>query len=345
MIKYLGSKRRLLPAIIREIQNIPDVHTVVDVFSGTSRVGIAMKSMGYKVYSNDYSHFAHALAKCHVETDPSAEILNDTIQLIGEFNELKGSSGYFTETFCVKSKFFQPKNGERIDAIREEIAEKSLNPSLEAVLLTSLMEAADRVDSTVGVQMAYLKEWSPRSHKDIQLKVPHMVLSGPNGKSKASRNDVFDFLEDMRFVKADLAYIDPPYNQHSYLGNYHIWESLVQWDKPAVYGVACKREDIKQRKSPFNSKPQFEHTMRRLLTNINARHIILSFSDEGFLSKDKLLDMLHSIYSPGSIQVREFLYPRYVGSRIGIHNPQGEKVGEVGSLINKEFLFVIDRSV
>ena len=34
---------------------------------------------------------------------------------------------------------------------------------LRPVLLTALLEAADRVDSTVGLQMAYLKEWAPRA--------------------------------------------------------------------------------------------------------------------------------------------------------------------------------------
>src|SRR5204862_265345 len=51
--------------------------------------------------------------------------------------------------------------------------------------------------------------------------------------------------------EADLAYLDPPYNQHSYLGNYHVWESLARWDKPEVYGVAMKRTDVRERRSPF----------------------------------------------------------------------------------------------
>ena len=52
---------------------------------------------------------------------------------------LKGQPGYFTETFCIKSRFFQPRNGERIDAIREAIAAKNLSPELEAVLLVGLV--------------------------------------------------------------------------------------------------------------------------------------------------------------------------------------------------------------
>jgi adenine-specific DNA-methyltransferase len=32
---------------------------------------------------------------------------------------------------------------------------------------------------------------------------------------------------------------------------------------------------------------------------------------------------------------------RYVGARIGIYNPQGEKVGAVGKLTNHELLYVV----
>ena len=35
------------------------------------------------------------------------------------------------------------------------------------MLIVSLMEAADRVDSTTGVQMAFLKQWAARSYNDL----------------------------------------------------------------------------------------------------------------------------------------------------------------------------------
>ena len=49
---------------------------------------------------------------------------------------------------------------------------------LRPILLTSLMLAADRVDSTTGLQMAYLKQWAPRSHQPLELRVPEL-LAGP----------------------------------------------------------------------------------------------------------------------------------------------------------------------
>ena len=90
-------------------------------------------------------------------------------------NRLPGVPGYFTRTFCEDARYFQPKNGARIDAMREAIAAQPLEAALESILLVSLMEAADRVDSTVGLQMAYLKQWAPRAHNDLELRLP--VLS------------------------------------------------------------------------------------------------------------------------------------------------------------------------
>jgi len=123
---------------------------------------------------------------------------------------------------------------------RDRIAQLALEPELEAIALTSLMEAADRVDSTTGVQMAYLKSWSKRSFQPLTLRVPELLP----GEGSAS---CLEAAEAARTLEADLVYLDPPYNQHSYLGNYHVWESLVRWDKPEVYGVAMKRRDVRER--------------------------------------------------------------------------------------------------
>ena len=156
MIKYIGSKRTLVPVILSAVRSVTGARSVIDLFSGTSRVGHALKQSGYQVFSNDHNAYAATLARCYVEADAES-VLEEARTLVKELNALPGSPGYFTETFCVKSRFFQPRNGERVDAIRDEIAAKGLRPELEAVMLVSLMEAADRVDSTTGLQMAYLK--------------------------------------------------------------------------------------------------------------------------------------------------------------------------------------------
>jgi adenine-specific DNA-methyltransferase len=338
VIKYIGSKRTLVPEIIHLVQDVAGARSVIDLFSGTSRVGHALKAAGFQVFANDHNAYAAALARCYVQAD-AGDVLSDARLLVSEFNALRGSPGYFTETFCVRSRFFQPKNGERIDAIREAIAARGLAPELEAVMLVSLMEAADRVDSTTGLQMAYLKQWAPRAHRDLELRVPDVLPRAVNGKGRATR---LDALEAAAVLEAEVAYVDPPYNQHSYLGNYHVWESLVLWDKPEVYGVACKRADVKLRKSVFNSRRGAEESLRGLLSAIRARTLIVSFSNEGFLSRGTLEAMLASL-GDGRASVATLARDgrRYVGAQIGIYNPQGLKVGTVSHLSNTEYLYLV----
>ncbi len=343
MIKYIGSKRMLMPVILDAVRRASGARTVVDLFSGTSRVGHALKGAGYRVVSNDHNAYAHTLARCYVQAD-AEDVLADAGRLVREFNGLNGEPGYFTETFCERSRYFQPKNGARIDAIREAIARKGLEPELESVMLVSLMEAADRVDSTTGLQMAYLKKWAPRAFNDLELRVPEVLPRSAHGKGEAH---CMEAVEAARALEGDVAYIDPPYNQHSYLGNYHIWESLVRWDKPEVYGVACKRVDVRERKSEFNSRPRFAGAMRELLDAVRAPVLIVSFNNEGYLSRDEMESMLGGLWEGegGGARVTtiENDFKRYVGAQIGIHNLKGERVGKVSHLRNKEFLYVVSR--
>lgn len=340
MIKYIGSKRTLIPVILDAVRRAADAKTIIDLFSGTSRVGHALKAAGYRVFSNDHNAYAATLARCYVQAD-AEDVLNDVKKLVHEFNGIKGSAGYFTETFCRQSRFFQPKNGERVDAIREAIAKKSLDPELEAVMLVSLMEAADRVDSTTGLQMAYLKTWAPRAFNDLELRIPQVLPRARHGKGEAT---CLDAIEAAKTLKADIAYLDPPYNQHSYLGNYHVWESLVRWDKPEVYGVACKRVDVRQRQSAFNSRRLFRSVMHELLVNIHASVLVVSFNNEGYLSREEMESMLTSLWGGTAfVTTIENDFKRYVGAQIGIYNLKGERVGKVGHLKNKEYIYVVSR--
>ena len=215
MIKYLGSKRRLLPHIRACVAALPDVHTVLDCFSGTSRVGHALKADGFHVVANDHNTYAHTFARCYVQAD-AERVREPVASLLEDWSRLPGERGYFTRTFCEDARFVRPENGMRIDAIRRAIREARLAPDLEAVCLTALVEAADRVDSTTGVQMAYLKRWAPRAERELELRVPDVLP----GRGRAL---CLDAAVAAGHVTADVAYLDPPYNQHSYRSNYHVW--------------------------------------------------------------------------------------------------------------------------
>lgn len=330
MIKYLGSKRRLLPALLEEFDALPGARSALDLFSGTSRVGHALKGRGWRVHANDHNAYAHVLAACHVAAD-ARRWREPAARLIAELDALPGRAGWFTHTFCDRARYLQPANGARVDAIRERIATLALEPALEAIALTSLVEAADRVDSTVGLQMAYLKQWAPRSQQPLALRVPDLL----EGEGSAS---CLDAQEAAGRFEADVAYLDPPYNQHSYLGNYHVWESLVRWDQPEVYGVAMKRTDCRERASAFNRRATCEAALRAVIERVQARWLVVSFSDEGHVSLESLRGMLGT---RGEVRERAIEQPRYIGHRLGVYDPRGRRVGTPGHARNREHVFVV----
>jgi len=322
-----------MPALMSVFDALGEAQTVLDLFSGTSRVGHALKRRGHRVLANDHNAYAATLARCYVQADHE-ELAEVALREITRLDALPGSPGYFTHTFCEQSRFFRPENGARVDAIRDAIQTLAAPPELEAVLLTSLMEAADRVDSTTGLQMAYLKRWAKRAHNPLKLRMPDVLPRAKAGKGGAHELEVLDAVERL---EGDIAYLDPPYNQHKYLGNYHVWETLVRWDAPEHYGVACKRVDCRERRSDFNSRPRHEAALEHLIRNVRAETLVLSMSDEGFVSRDTLERMLSC---RGEVVTLDVDYKRYVGAQIGIHAPSGEKVGEVGALRNREYIFV-----
>ena len=333
MIKYIGSKRKLISELLQVMEALPKVERVLDLFSGTARVGTALRASGYRVTANDHNRYAHTLAQCYVVADRE-QFASSASALISELNKLPGNPGYFTRTFCEDARYFQPKNGARIDAIREAIAGMQLPATLEAIALVSLMEAADRVDSTVGVQMAYLKQWAPRAYNDLELRMPELT-AGPSGEAL-----LLDAVECAARGSYDAVYLDPPYNQHKYLNNYHVWESLVRWDKPEVYGIARKRVDCQQYESAFNSRKRIHAALRQIIESVDARYLVVSFNDEGYVTEDEMRELLGG---RGDVAVLRVDFRRYVGAQIGIYNPSGIKTGTVGKLRNQELIFVVAR--
>jgi adenine-specific DNA-methyltransferase len=330
VIKYIGSKRLLVDRIV-EIARATGAKTACDLFTGTTRVAQGLKRAGMFVHANDYSGYSEVLARTYIEADPEALDVPHLERTLDQLNALPGVDGYVTETFCREARYFQPKNGMRIDAIRAGIDELARNETERAIFLTSLLLAADRVDSTTGVQMAYLKQWSARSHNDLHLKLPELIA----GAGKATRSDANKLAPTLDGI--DLAYLDPPYNQHSYYSNYHVWESIVANDRPDTYGIARKRVDCREIKSDYNSKRRALDALADVIENVNARWVLTSFSNEGFHTLESLTEIHERRHETAVIEID---HPRYVGARIGIHNPQGEKVGSVSHVRNTEYLFL-----
>jgi adenine-specific DNA-methyltransferase len=181
--------------------------------------------------------------------------------------------------------------------------------------------------------MAYLKSWAPRAFNRLTLRMPELLV----GSGTAVRGDAVALSSQLGSF--DLAYLDPPYNQHRYFTNYHVWETLVAGDEPEHYGVACKRIDARDdaTKSAFNRKREMPDALRACMAAVDARVVILSYNDESWISLDDLLELGAT---RGDVVALAFDSARYVGARIGVHNPDGVRVGEVSHLRNLEYLVV-----
>lgn len=308
-IKYAGSKLKILPYIFDVISDLP-VTTVLDGFSGSTRVSQAFAKKGLSVTANDTAVWSATFATAYLLNKKSKR---EFAELIEHLNSLKGYHGWFSENYgglpeSDAKRPFQMKNAMRLDAIRDEIEKLGLSGTDKAVALTSLIYALDSVDSTLGHYCAYLSEWSPRSYHDMVLKVPGLFESA--GNHSVVRGDIFSLLKKKRHY--DLAYFDPPYGSNNdkmppsrvrYGSYYHIWTTVINNDRPALFGKANRREDSRDsvaasvfeefRKSEDGKFIAME-AIARMIRQTDARYVLLSYSSGGRATKQELFDILQS---------------------------------------------------
>lgn len=334
MIKYLGSKRRLVGEL-GWLYSASAATTALDLFTGTTRVAQEFCRRGAHVTCVDTAAYAEVLAQCYVVTDAAEVDAEELADALARLEALPGRRGYVTEVFCERARYFHPDNGRRIDAIRDGIDEFYADHPLRPILLTALLEGADRVDSTVGLQMAYLKEWAPRALRPLKLLPPKLTP----GTGRALLGDALELAPELEPV--DLAYLDPPYNQHRYFTNYHVWETLVRWDAPDHYGVACKRVDARDEanRSRFNSRREMPAALAQAIATVRADTVLVSFSNEGFVPLGELVEMCAVRGHP--VEVLAFDTRRYIGHRLGVFSPQGQRVGVPGPERNIEYVLIV----
>jgi len=347
-IKYAGSKLKLLPHILRLAEKVQP-QTVFDGFSGTTRVSQALAQAGYRVIANDVAVWSRMFGQCYLLSPHPREHYKD---LIDHLNALPGRDGWFTEHYGKPDglkKPWQQHNTLKLDAIRTEI--ERLDNGEKAVALTSLILAMDEVDSTIGHYASYLSEWSPRSHRQMKLKLPRIIKK--TNEHQVHQTDIFDIVSH---VDADLAYYDPPYGSNNdkmppsrvrYASYYHLWTSICLFDNPPLFGKAKRRADTSDTLSASvfedfrrNDAGRFVavEAIERLLQQTNTKHIILSYSSGGRATADELNDVIRS--SGKLLEVVEVDYKRNV---MGGMRWTNEWVREAEAT-NREFLFLIERN-
>lgn len=359
-IKYAGSKRLILPKIINAISSL-GAKTVLDGFSGTTRVSQYLKANGYTVISNDIADWSKVFGECYLLNTKPASYYQP---MIDHLNSLKGISGWFTENYGGKDydgsaiqpdgtkRIWQIHNTMKLDAIRDEIDKLTGDPIERSVLITSLILAMDKVDSSVGHQVSYLKNWATRSYNLMKMEVPQLLID--NKPHKVYQGDIFDTLESLDEV--DVAYFDPPYGSSNdlmpssrvrYASYYHIWKTICLNDKPKLVGVANRREDVGDKVSGSvfeeyrkNDKGEFiaVEAIRELIETTNAKTIILSYNNNGRATSIALNKILSSLNLKSKLI--EFDHKTNIMATMKWTN---EWVNESVQASNKEYLFVIEK--
>lgn len=275
--RYLGSKYKLLDFIDSTIsENCTNVNSIVDLFGGTGVVGNCFLNKGKEIYINDilkanYNSYKAWFGKEKIDILKLENIING----YNNISDLGKISNYFSENFS--NTYFSENDCKKIGFIREDIEQKfkknQINSRERNVLIASLVYSMDRIANTVGHYDAY------RKLKSIKDKfVMYMV----NVKEKNESNvHIFnkDSNELVREIKADLIYIDPPYNSRQYGDSYHLLENIVMWDKPKVFGIAKKmdRSNLKSNYCTNKAVSSFED----LIKNCDCKYILVSYNNTG----------------------------------------------------------------
>lgn len=319
-VKYAGSKKSLIPVILRLIEPL-QVRTVFDGFTGTTRVAQALKRAGYTVTANDVAVWSKVFATCYLLNRHAAAHYEPMIE---HLNRLPGKRGWFSDYYGGeanggssvqkdgKKRIWQLHNTMKLDAIRDEIDVIAQNEVEKSVLLTSLMLALDKIDSTVGHQVSYLRQWATRAFQQMKLHVPDLILD--NHPHSVFQKDIFSLLlHGSATAAVDLAYYDPPYGSSNelmppsrvrYASYYHLWKTVCLNDRPAVGGAANRRRDASDslsasvfeefRKSTRNRYLAVE-AIERLLKNTTARYTLLSYSSGGRGTFDEIIEVINGL--------------------------------------------------
>ena len=362
LIPYLGNKRKLLPLIgdaiaATGVGRAGGGGTFVDCFAGSGVVARFAKTLGFAVVANDWEPYALAINRCWIERDaaPAFAALGGYARAIGTLNALPPIDDWITLHLCPDDDdaidpardrlFFTRPNGGRIDAVRSRIdawqRDGTIDDAEASCLLAPLLYAASFVANTSGVFKGFHAGWGGRTATALYrirstLALRPATFLGTTTPCRATSEDATALARSLGAI--DVAYLDPPYNQHPYASNYHVLNSIALWDKPALPAKitpgtkAAIRDDWQRdRRSAYNHRDRAAAAYRELLAALDARFILTSYSTDGTIPLESLLA---ACVERGATSVRCATYKRY---RVSTQRFSAKPV-------NVEFVATIDAS-
>lgn len=314
LLPYLGNKRHLLGLIDEAVAATgvrPDRATFVDAFAGSGVVSRFAKQRGFAVVANDWEPYARVINTAAVVCDaaPALESLGGYERAIDALNALQGTDGWVTKTLCPadddgadpnrERMFYRRVTGRRIDAVRQQIEDWGCGEAAAACLLAPLLYQACWLANTSGVFKGYHAGWGGANGTALHRILADLQLQPLKFHDNGRRHRVLAVdaaaLGAHLDGEVDVAYLDPPYNQHPYASNYHVLNSLVLWDQPELPPPTARgfkaaiRPDWRQRRSAFNARSGALAAFTKVMKTLPARHVLVSYSTDGMIPLEQLI--------------------------------------------------------
>ncbi|MXW61139.1 MAG: DNA modification methylase [Acidimicrobiaceae bacterium] len=337
VITYIGNKRQLLTPISDALKSVRaesgrDSLHLFDGFAGSGIVSRLFKAYAERVVSNDLEPYARVVANCFLANRSDVE-LETMGGIVEKANRLADEAtlaypGFIERMYAPEDDsnirlgervFYTRENARRLDWFRQFIGQQQ--PSLHDLLLGPLLSSASVHANTAGVFKGFYKDKHTgigkfggsgadaltRIKGQIRLQTP--VLSRFETEVEVYQQDVNKLISDIGGF--DLAYFDPPYNQHPYGSNYFMLNLLVDYSEPkdvsAVSGIPTGWN-----RSHYNKKRHAFDQLSDAVSRVDARYVLLSFNDDGFVGMDQLRRFLAMI---GHVEERKLRYNTFRGSR------------------------------
>lgn len=303
-MNYIGSKANLIPFIETTINEVVgedwSQKIFCDLFAGSGAIGKAFKHKAKWVISNDIEYFSYILNYHYMCNTLSLE----SQRVCETLNTLVPREGFIYQHYCLGSgsgrAYFSDANGQKIDAIRHAMVAYQSNDELFTFLLASLLESADKVANTASVYSAFLKRLKPLAQRSFALE-PSLCV--PDLKShKVYQSDANTLISK---IEGDILYLDPPYNRRQYGANYHLLNTIAQYDTFEPKGKTGVR---KYQSSSYCKTTTALSAFEALIQTAQFPYIFVSYNDEGLLTQEQIQKIMQKY---GKYSLKMNLHHRY----------------------------------
>jgi adenine-specific DNA-methyltransferase len=335
LITYIGNKRALLGFIgagIKKVQKKLNKEKLkmFDVFSGSGIVARYFKQFSNLLIVNDLEKYSTLINECYLSNDSERNEFTLRKYYYELVEQAKNNlvKGIISELYAPKNDkkieqnervFYTTRNAMYIDTIRQLIDD--IPKEYQKYFLAPLLSEASIHANTSGVFKGFYKNKKTgigqfgginrdalfRITGDIEMPFP--VFSNFNCETMIYNGDSNEIIHSL--PETDIAYLDPPYNQHPYGSNYFMLNLIIDYKYP---GNPSKISGIpgNWNRSDYNKGNRALEALTYLVENIKSKYIIISFNSEGFIGMDEMKNMLKKT---GKVEILETKYNTFRGCR------------------------------